>query len=86
MTSSDTHTNTYSCPVPRFHGENQIIQADRRTTSLPPHPKPMWEPFYMEQPGDGQGELLVSVQLINTKSSDLPEPEDITPKTRAVRS
>ncbi|CAN0415843.1 unnamed protein product, partial [Ascophyllum nodosum] len=63
----------------------EIIQADGRTTSsLPPPPKPMWEPFYMEQPGDSQGELLVSVQLINTKSFDLPKPEDITHKTKAA--
>jgi len=39
----------------------------------------------METPGDGQGELLVSVQLIHTTNPDLPKPQSIIPKTRTVR-
>ncbi|CAN0235141.1 unnamed protein product, partial [Laminaria digitata] len=60
-----------------------IIDADRRTESLPPPPPPKWHPFYMETPGDGQGELLASLQLIHTKSADmvLPPPTSIVPKT-----
>lgn len=40
----------------------------------------------MEAPGDGHGELLVSMQLIHTKSADLPLPESIIPESREVRS
>ncbi|CAN0344195.1 unnamed protein product, partial [Ectocarpus fasciculatus] len=51
--------------------ELDIIQADRRTESIPSPGTPEWKCFFMETPGDGHGELLVSVQLIHTKSADL---------------
>ncbi|CAM9243290.1 unnamed protein product, partial [Sphacelaria rigidula] len=43
---------------------------------------PKWVPFFLEESGDGQGELLVSLQIIHTKSADLPEPPKIVPETR----
>lgn len=66
----------------------QIIKANRRTTAeeVPQPPTPKWVPFFLEVPGDGQGDLLISLQLIHTGSPlpDLPAPPSIVPKTRVV--
>eukprot|EP00752_Nemacystus_decipiens_P012043 g10677.t1 len=74
--------NTYAGNLFLDLQDLEIIQADRRTETLPAPPTPTWESFFMESPGDGYGELLVSTQLIHTKSADMPEPQSIIPETR----
>jgi hypothetical protein len=49
-----------------------------------PLPDPVWKNFFFEAPGDGQGKLLVSVQLIPKPSPDYepPRPPFLTPEKR----
>ncbi|CAN0344913.1 unnamed protein product, partial [Discosporangium mesarthrocarpum] len=44
-------------------------------------PKPSWQSFFVAEPGDGQGELLVGVQIIRkpNKEARLPPPPSIVP-------
>lgn len=73
-------------PTP-LSSHRQIFDADGSDTPIPPPPTPKWESFYMENPGDSQGELLVSLQLIHMASPDivLPPPPSLVPTTRSVR-
>lgn len=49
-----------------------------------PLPDPSWKEFFIEVPGDGQGSLLVSTQLVPKKTPDqqLPPCPDISPTLR----
>lgn len=37
-------------------------------------PDPLWFDFFRELPGDGQGRLLVSAQLVPTQGQVIPRP------------
>lgn len=90
--SASSFTNTPPNVLSWRTGFLQLVEADWTTTELPPAPRPSWEKFFFETPGDGQGELLVSLQLIHVKGGDLgdfrelPQPASIIPKTRPVRT
>lgn len=60
-----------------FNLKNAIVSSDHNMQVLDLK-DPYWLPLFREQPGDGQGHILASVQLIPTMNKSIPRP--LSPK------
>ncbi|CAM9300396.1 unnamed protein product, partial [Phaeothamnion confervicola] len=55
--------------------------------NLAPPPEPSWRSFFLEKPGDSDGQLLCSFQVVHKEGGAaevLPPPPDITPEYRSA--
>jgi len=67
---------------------NKAFKTEDAKTSVDKFPDPTWEFFFKETAGDGQGAVLVSIQLIPTLGREISpviaKPNPIIPKTRSA--